>query len=158
MIADLAWRGRASRGGREKVESNRRMIIRRRGVSLIELAAAGVLLAVILAVCAQFFRATAIQRRGLEARRVAMQEVANLMERLCARPWEEITPESPGPIEPSEEGRKALADGQVEIDVFQPDDEPSAKRITVVLRWQPQPDQPPRSVRLVAWKYRPGSD
>jgi hypothetical protein len=46
----------------------------------------------------------------------------------------------------------------VEIDVLQPDDEPSAKRITVVLRWHPQPNQPPRSVRLVAWKYHTGSD
>ena len=125
---------------------------------MIELAAAGVLLAVILAVCAQFFRATATQRRGLEARQIAMQEVANLMERLCARPWEEVTPEAAGPIELSEEAQKALADGKVEIDVLQPDDEPSAKRITVVLCWQPQPNQPPRSVRLVAWKYRAESD
>lgn len=125
---------------------------------MIELAAAGVLLAVILAVCAQFFRATATQRRGLEARQIAMQEVANLMERLCARPWEEVTPEAAGLIELSEEAQRAIPDSKVEIDVLQPDDEPSAKRITVVLCWQPQPNQPPRSVRLVAWKYRAESD
>lgn len=134
------------------------MIGRRRGVSLIELAAAGVLLAAILMVCARFFRATASQRRGLEARRVAMQEVGNMMERLCARPWAEITPDGARQIELSEEADNTLPGGKVEIDVAQPDDEPSAKRITVVLRWLPQPNQPARSVRLVAWKYRAGSD
>ncbi len=130
----------------------------RRGISLLELAAAGVLLAVILAVCAQFFRASAKQRRGLEARRIAMQEVANAMERLCAQPWEQVTPEGAGPIELSEDAEQTLPGGQVEIDVLQPDDEPGAKRITVELRWEPEVGQPPRRVRLVAWKYRPPGD
>jgi hypothetical protein len=87
-----------------------------------------------------------------------MQEVANVMERLCARPWEEVTPEGAGEIELSEEAEETLPDGNVEIEVVQPDDEPEAKRISVQVRWQPEPNQPPRSVRLVAWKYRARSD
>ena len=130
----------------------------RQGVSLVELAAAGVLLAAILAICAQFFRAAATQRRGLEARRIAMQEVANVMERLCGRPWAEVTPEGAGPIELSEEAKETLPGGKVEIDVDQLGDDPSAKRVTVLLQWQPQPHQPARTVRLVAWKYRAGND
>ena len=125
---------------------------------MIELAAAGVLLAMILGICAQFFRATAAQRRGLEARRLALQEVANLMERLCALPWAEVDAEAVRPIELSEEARQAIPDGEVGIDVVQPDDDPSAKRITVVLSWRPQPGQPPRCVRLAAWKYQTESD
>jgi len=68
-------------------------MLRRRGFSLMEITAAGILLVAMLAVCLQLFRATALQRRGLQARRIATQEAANVMERLCARSWEQLTPE-----------------------------------------------------------------
>ena len=132
------------------------MMVRRRGVSLMEVAAAGILLAVLLTVCLQFTRATAAQRRGLRARRAAVQEVTNVMERLCARPWEELTPEAAGQVQLSQESQQAFPDGQLQVDVARTDEEPDAKRITVVLRWPAGPEQPDRSVRLVAWKYRAG--
>jgi Tfp pilus assembly protein PilV len=134
------------------------MNVNRRGVSLVELAAAAVLLGMVLTVCAQFLRAIATQRRGLDARRVAMQAVGNVMERLAARPWDEVTAEGAKAIELSEAAAEMLPGGGVEVEVLRPDDQPLAKRVTVVLRWEPEPGQPPRSVRLVAWRYRAAND
>jgi len=129
-------------------------MVRRRGIGLMEIAAAGILLAVMLTVCLQFFRATGGQRRGLQARRSAIQEAANVMERLCARPWEELTPEAAGQVQRSDEARRALPDGELQVEIAPPDKELDGKRIVVVLRWPGGPEQPDRSVRLVAWKYR----
>jgi len=135
-------------------------MIRRRGFTLLEIATAGILLVVMLTVSLQFFRAAAAQRRELQHRRTAIQEVANVMERLCARPWQELTPEGAGQVQLAPEVQQALAGGELEIkiDMLQPDGEPEGKRITVVLRWPAGPSQPDRSVRLTSWRYRRGND
>ncbi|MFH1921622.1 MAG: type II secretion system protein [Planctomycetota bacterium] len=133
-------------------------MVRRRGFSLLEVTAAGILLAMMLTVSLQFFRATAAQRRGLQARRTAIQEVANVMERLSARPWEELTAENVAEIEHSPEAQQAIPGSELKIDVLQTEGEPEGKRITVVLRWPAGASQPDRSVRLVAWRYRNGND
>lgn len=133
-------------------------MVRRRGSSLLEISAAGILLAVMLTVSLQFFRATAAQRRGLQARRTAVEEVANVMERLSARPWEELTVENLGQMEPSPEAQQALPGSELEIEVLPTEGGPEGERITVTLRWPAGPAQPDRSVRLVAWRYRNGND
>jgi len=133
-------------------------MVRRRGSSLLEVTAAGILLAMMLTVSLQFFRAMATQRRGLQARRTAVEEVANVMERLSARPWEELTAENVGQVEASPEVRQALPGSELKIDVLQTEGEPEGKRITVAIRWPAGPEQPDRSVRLVAWRYRSGND
>ena len=56
----------------------------------------------------------------------------------------------------SKEARRALPDGELQVEVASSDKEPDAKRIAVVVRWPAGPEQPDRSVRLVAWKYRAG--
>ena len=134
------------------------MMVRRRGISLMEMTAAGILLAVMMTVCLQFLRATGHQRRGLQARRTAIQEAANVMERVCARPWGELTPELAAQVQRSEEARRALPDGELQVEVTPTDQEPDGKRVAVVVRWPGGPEQPDRSVRLVAWKYRVGGE
>jgi hypothetical protein len=120
----------------------------------MEVAAAAIVLAVMMSVCVQLLRVTAGQRRALEARRAAIQEAANVMERVCARAWEELTPETAGHVQLSEDAERALPGGELHVDFAGTDEEPEGKRITVVLRWPAGPGQPDRSVRLVAWRYR----
>lgn len=132
-------------------------MVRRRGMSLLEISTAGILLATMLVVCVQFFRATAAQRRGLQARRLAIQEAANVMERLSARPWQELTPEGVGEVQLSAESQQMLTQSKLEIEVTEPD-ELGGKRITVVLRWLGRSERSDRSVRLVAWRYRESGD
>jgi len=127
-------------------------MVRRRGIGLMEIAAAGILLAVMLTVCLQFFRATSGQRRGLQARRTATQEVANVMERLCARSWEELTPEAAGQVQLSEEARRAFPDGELQVEVTPPEKEPDGKRIVGSFAGRTGPNSP---IGRSAWS--PGS-
>ena len=131
---------------------------RRRGFTLLEITTAGILLAVMLVVCVQMFRATAAQRQALRDRRIAIREADNVMERLCARAWEELTPKSVRDLPVGEELRQALPGSELEIQLVRPDDEPNAKRITVVLRWPARSGRPDHSIRLVAWRYRQSED
>ena len=61
-------------------------------------------------------------------------------------------------MERSEDARRALPDGELQVEVAPSDEQPDAKRIAVVVRWPGGPEQPDRSVRLVAWKYRTGGE
>ena len=120
----------------------------------MEVAVAGVLLATLMTVCLQLFKATAAQRRALQDRHAAIRETVNLMERLSVYPWDELTPKNVAVLEISDESRQSLAEARLEIDVTRTPDEPEAKRITVTLQWQNHSGRPERPVRLVAWRYR----
>jgi Tfp pilus assembly protein PilE len=127
---------------------------KRRGFTLLELGAAGIMLVAMLAVCLQFFRAAATQRRALQQRRTALREADNVMERLCARPWEQLTTDQARELPLGEQARSTLSGSERTIEIVQSDEEPAEKRITVQIRWPSGPGRPDQSVRLVAWKYR----
>ncbi|MFC1596814.1 hypothetical protein ACFL5Q_02600 [Planctomycetota bacterium] len=129
----------------------------RRGVSLLEISTAGILLAAMMAVSLQFLGATAAQRQGLQARRMAVREAANVMERVCARAWEELTPQGLGDVELSSEVQERLFESALEIEVAEAE-ELGGKRITVVVGWLNRADRSNRSVRLVAWRHPGGGD
>ena len=141
---------------------------KRRGFTLLEVATAGILLVVMLMVCLAFFRAMADQRRAIHHHRLAVQEANNVMERLCSRPWEELTPENVRalPLDPAVQ--QALPGSKLTVEISPagdepagdkpPEDEPAGKRIRVVLQWSTGPERPDASVRLVAWKYRQRED
>ena len=57
-------------------------------------------------------------------------------------------------IQLSEEARRSLPGGELEIDLATSPDEPDAKRIALLLRWQDRTGEFVRPVRLVAWKYQ----
>lgn len=125
----------------------------RRGFTLLEISIAAIVLAAVLVVCMRFFRATTAQRQSMQDRRFAIQEVDNVMERLCTRPWEELTPESVRDLPLGDDAARALPGSRLSVDVVQPDEDPNAKRITVMLRWPAGSGRPDHTARLVAWRY-----
>lgn len=129
-------------------------MINRRGFTLLEVTVASIIMAMMLTVCLQFFRATAAGRRAQEHRQTAIREAANLMERLTVRRWDELTPATVGRVRLSQEAREALPNGQLEIDLTESPEGPDAKRIAVLIRWEDRAGRPKLPVRLVAWKYR----
>ncbi len=139
------------------VRRSARQDSQRRGFSLLEIFVAGTLLAALLSICLQIIKATTEQQRAIEHRQLAVQEAANLMERLCGRPWPQLTPEAVRQVQLREEMRQVLPGAELAIDVVQPAGEPAAKRISVQIRWQDKANRATRPVRLVAWKYRPKS-
>lgn len=126
----------------------------RRGITLLETMVAGILVVAMMTVCLQMLRATAAQHRATEDRQMAIQEAANLMERLSTRPWDELTPQNVQQMQLSPQARRTLIDAELEIQLNRPPDDPAAKRITVSVRWSNRSGKAARTVRLVAWRYR----
>lgn len=151
----------------------------RRGTTMVELLVAGVLLVALTAVCVQMLAVLAGHRRAVEQEQTAIREAANLMERLAAVPWDELTPEGVRDVRLSEEARRALPGGELEISVTSSKfgeplagervagdrvagverseppvaQVPGAKRILVSIRWQDRTGRFVRPVRLAAWRY-----
>ncbi len=126
----------------------------RRAFTLLELIAASVLIGAMLMLCLQVLTATAAARRRAETRLIAMQQSANVMERLAAVPWEDLSEENIEKLELEKLVRRLLPDAQLDIELATPPDEPPAKRITVSIGWSDRAGQAVGPVRLVAWRHK----
>ena len=121
-------------------------------MTLLELVAAAALLATILVVCLQLLAATTLQRRAADQRQLALGEVENTLERLDAKPWNELTPQTTaGQLSPTLRSR--LPDAELRIEVATSSAEPSAKRIAVSLRWKDYAGQFTKPVTIVTWRW-----
>lgn len=128
---------------------------RRRGITVIELAAAVLLLGVAMSVTAQLLGAIAYERRAVGRREVAAREVGNLMEHLTARPWDRLTPDAVKEVRLSEPTANALPGAELAVTV----DEAAAadvpgKRVAIRLRWHNRAGEFDAPVRLTTWVYR----
>ena len=130
------------------------MACHRRGFTLIECLAAVALVAAVLALTMQLVHASAVQRRAVQQRELAIQELANLMERLSILPWQDLSPEKARSMQLSEHARGALPGAELTIDVTASSEGPQAKRILISLRWEDESGRPATPLRLAAWRYR----
>jgi prepilin-type N-terminal cleavage/methylation domain-containing protein len=127
--------------------------MRRRGMTLLELVAAAALLGTLLVVCLQLLVATAQQRKVADQRQLALLEVENAMERLAARPWSELNPQTAaGQL--SSSVRSRLPDAELKTEVTTSAAEPLAKRIAVTLRWRDVSGQFTKPVTIVTWRWK----
>lgn len=130
----------------------------RRGYGLIDLTIASLLIAVAVGIAAKSVVWVAAERRGAERRERAMQEAANLMERLAARPRDELTPALAESLTLSPATASALRDGSLEVAIGPAPGEPRAKVVSIVIRWVDSSGGLASPVRLVAFVHeRPKS-
>jgi hypothetical protein len=129
---------------------------RRRGFGMIEMAISGLLIAAAMAVTVQVVGWVATDRRSVARRERAVVEASNLMERIAARSFDEMTPESLAAFGLPEAARDSLPGSVLEVKVADGADAPARKRITVEIRWRDRSGQAESPVRLVAWSYRRG--
>jgi Tfp pilus assembly protein PilE len=125
----------------------------RRGMTLLELAVAGVLLAALTAVCAKFFAAAAAQRRALAERQTALQVAGNLMERLAVRPYEQLSTEKLSQEKLPLWAVAALPKAALKIEVTDAAGPPAGKRIALRLTWSGHDPAAPFCVQLTSWRY-----
>ena len=71
------------------IDSQRRC----RGIMLVEMIIAGIVLAVVMTVYLQLMAATSRQQRYADHRQLAGEELANIMEGITAQPYEAIDQE-----------------------------------------------------------------
>ncbi len=126
----------------------------RRGFSMLEMMVAAALLTCTMAMVAQMLGRSNARRRDAGHHRIAVQEAANVMERLSVRPFDELTPDGVANEQLSPQATESLREGVVEVHVSEVAGEPDARRIGVAVRWRGRPAQPAPSVELVTWRYR----
>ncbi|MSR57204.1 MAG: prepilin-type N-terminal cleavage/methylation domain-containing protein [Planctomycetaceae bacterium] len=126
------------------------------GFTLVELTIAAVLLAVVMATAIPTVAWIVRQRQASARQQAAVLGVGNLMERLAAIPWDEISPQRAGQFTLPKSLARQLPDSSLKITVFTDPDEPQAKRLSIVLTWgESSAGTQSAPVRLTAWVYKP---
>jgi len=125
---------------------------------MLEVVVGALLVAAAMVIVVQVVGRVAAGRRPAERRQRAVQEAANLMERLAARPWDELTPAAARSLAASAatSARDALGDGSIEADVASVAGDPTAKRVAIEVRPGDRSGGRSAPVRLVAWVHRRG--
>jgi hypothetical protein len=128
----------------------------RRGSLLAEVAVSSVMLVIVMGMTVKILGWVALERRAAERREQAVLEAANLMERLAARPFEEVTPElaSQCALPASAGGFLPGADLKVDVTETRPGPGRIAKRIGIQIRWKDRGGEPVAPVRLTSWIER----
>jgi hypothetical protein len=128
----------------------------RRGSLLAELTMATVLLMIAMTLTVKLLGWVALERRSAERRQRAIIEVANVMERITAYPFEEVNSTLARGITLSETAHGLLSGSELTCDVTEnaPAAGRSVKRIAVVLRWRGSSGEWAAPVRLTSWIER----
>jgi hypothetical protein len=129
---------------------------KRRGSLLVEVAMATVLLMIAMTMTVRVLGWVASERRSSERRQRAVLEVSNVMERITAYPFEEVTPDLARRITLSDAARALLPDSELSVGVVDcPSEEGlAARRIAIRLRWRGSSGLWDRPVRLCSWISR----
>jgi prepilin-type N-terminal cleavage/methylation domain-containing protein len=131
----------------------------RRGMTLMELVVACVLLGTLLVVCLQLLGAVAALWRSTDQRQAALIELQNVLDRVAARPWADLTEKNLAAERVSDSVKKLLTDAELKIEVSEPAllpplKEHRAKRIAVSLRWRDfRSGQFLDPVTIATWRY-----
>ena len=126
---------------------------RRGGFTLVEVAVTAFLLAVALTLVVQTVSAVAAQRRSVERRQWAVEEVANQMERLAATPWDRLTPEHARGVSLSETARRLLPHAELAV-ALDDDTDGDVRKVGIRLRWRERSEVWSSPVRLTVWITR----
>jgi hypothetical protein len=115
-----------------------------------------VMLAIVMTMTVKVLGYGGQQRRSADQRQRAILEVANVMERITADPFDEITAERARRVSISPVASGSLGDSELGIDVTeeQPGPGRSAKRIAIRLRWKGRSGEWEAPVRLTTWIER----
>lgn len=125
----------------------------RRGLGMIELLMAAILLSTIFAIAVPVLRVALVTNRQNDRQNEALMTASNVLERLTLKPWDEITSETAADIELPEAIARQLPEAELQVQV-EPDGD--AKRISVRLSWQGTGGKRMSPVRLSTWVYPTG--
>lgn len=124
--------------------------------TLIELMVSGILLGVVMLIAVPTLDWIGKEGRATERRRQALIEVANIMDRITVQPWEQITTEAMGQLEPAPHLQGRFSGLELSVNVFSDPAQADAKRVVAELRWKDDKGQMVAPVCLTAWAYRDG--
>ena len=120
------------------------------------MAVTGVLIAAAMAATLQVVGWVALERRAVERRERALVEASNLLERITARPWDDLSTEALKSMTISDSASSFLPGSALDVKVVPFEDLPARKKINLEIRWRDRSGRTESPVRLVAWVYRRG--
>lgn len=128
----------------------------RRGSLLAEVAMGTVMVMIAMTLTIKVLGYVGSQRRAAEHRQRAVQEVANVLERITAYPYDEITAERARQMALAPSAEPSLPGAELAVSVAEerPAAGRSAKRIAVRLRWRNRSGEWESPVRLTTWVER----
>jgi len=128
---------------------------RRRGFGLVEMAVAGVLFATIVLITVQVVGWVASERAAVGRREAATRAAGNLMERILARPWADLSTESLAPLVRSLAGSQSIAPARLQVEVLAGPllDGRGQKKVVVEVVWPERSRVNESPLRLVAWTF-----
>jgi len=122
---------------------------------------ATIVLMVAMSLMLKILGTVALERRAADHRQRAGLEVANLMERITAQPYDLVTTELARKLTLSEPARESLRDFELAVEVKAENRDAAAdrpgKRISIALRWHEPSGQWQSPVRLTSWIERRGT-
>jgi Tfp pilus assembly protein PilV len=130
---------------------------RRSGFLLGELLITVILLGVAMTVAVKLVGWVALEQRATERRERALLEASNLLERLAAGRWGELSAEAArAALSPA--AQQALPGAELKVEVTEVDRPLPAKRLRVQIRWRDRSGGFEAPIWLATWVYRPGRD
>jgi Tfp pilus assembly protein PilV len=133
-------------------------MVRRRGLSLLELTVALFVMTAAMTAIVQLLAMAARQRRMIEARRVALAEVTNQAEQIVLRDWKEFEPGQARQWDLSANAKTSLPQATATIEVRESQEPLSAKQIRLMIRSSDSTGQSVELADLTVWKYAPGGE
>ncbi|AGA30458.1 hypothetical protein [Singulisphaera acidiphila] len=131
---------------------------RRRAFTMVEVAITSLLLVIAMSMTLQVLGWVAAERRAVDRRQCAIRESANIMERLVARPWEELTAAALEEVRLSEPATQTLPGAELTVAADDKTELGGSKRLSLRLRWRNRAGGWEAPVRLSAWTYRGGRE
>ncbi len=145
---------RGTTGPRERFRSGK-PCGSRRGSLLAEVGISMVVLVIVMGLTVKVLATIAQERRAAADRQLGALEAGNLMERITAHPFDQVTPELARSISVSDLTRRSLRDCEMAVDLSGGEKNAtgvqSAKRVMIRLRWKGAGGQWQAPVRLTSW-------
>jgi prepilin-type N-terminal cleavage/methylation domain-containing protein len=127
----------------------------RRGMTLLEVGVALVILATAMVALVQLLSLSARQRRVDDQRSLALLELANHAEELAVIPWNELTPENLAKWQPPAELVALLPSARCHAEVHEEEGPPAARRIGLQIVWTNAVGEEVAPVELTLWRHAP---
>ena len=127
----------------------------RRGISLIEVTVAAVVMSALVVMLGQAIGWVAVARRDSDLRQLALLEASNVLEQMTALHFEAVDAKRALETGLSDHASVLLGSDALRVDVQSSDEKPLAKRITVAVQYN-EGNAAQGSVRLTAWLFQRG--
>ncbi len=128
----------------------------RRGMTISELLVALFILTTAMAAMVQLLAVSAGQRRMIEQRRIALQEVANQAERVALLSWDEAAPDKLTSWQPSAELSAAMPQATCTAEATDEAGPPQARKIRLSVNWPNAGGQMREPIAVTVWKFAEG--